>query len=75
QWRLLLLGGAMAATLVFLVGDYIACQFKTLGNPAGIAMKIAFRAHVAALAGCALQFWLEQRQAANLPPPRLDWRW
>ncbi len=74
-WRSLLVGGLIAVPFLMFFGDYVGCFFRILGNPATIAMKLAFRLHLLAVVACALQFWLELRRPRNLPLPRLEVRW
>lgn len=75
RWRSLIVGGLVGMPFLFFLGDYIDFQFLPVGTEATIAMKLAFRFHLVAVLGCALQFWLEQRNAANLPLPRVTGRW
>lgn len=75
RWRSLIVGGLLGVPFLLFLGDYISFQFLPFGVQASIAMKLAFRLHLLAVIGCALQFWLELRQAANLPAPRLTLRW
>ncbi len=75
RWRSLVVGGLIGLPFIFFLGDYIDFQFLPFGTQATIAMKLAFRLHAAAVVACGLQFWLEQRDAANLPLPRLTIRW
>jgi hypothetical protein len=74
-WRSAFVGAALLLPLVFFFFDYVACQFRPLGNPATLAMKLALRVHVLAVIACGLQFWLESRKPANLPPPKIELRW
>jgi len=75
RFRSLIVGGLIGVPFLFFLGDYISFQFLPFGIQASIAMKLAFRLHLLAVIGCALQFWLELRKAANLPAPRLTLRW
>lgn len=74
-WRSLIVGGVIVLPFLLFFGDYVAFQFLPFGTQASIAMKLAFRLHALAVIACALQFWLEQRQAAGAPLPRFTFRW
>lgn len=75
RWRSLVVGGLIGLPFLLFLGDYVSFQFLPFGVQASIAMKLAFRFHLAAVIACALQFWLELRNAANLALPRLTVRW
>lgn len=75
RWRSLIVGGLIGLPFLMFLGDYVQFQFLVFGTQAKIAMKLAFRFHLAAVIACALQFWLELRNASNLPLPRLTVRW
>lgn len=74
-WRFPVVGGAVGLPFLFLLGDYVSCHFQVFGNPAAIALKLAFRVHLLAVVCCALQIWLERRKVMNLPLPRIDVKW
>jgi hypothetical protein len=74
-WRSVFVGMAILLPFVFFLGDYVMAMFRSFGNPATIAMKLAIRIHFLAVLACAFQFWLEQRRARNLPLPKMEMKW
>jgi hypothetical protein len=74
-WRSVFVGMAIFLPFVFFLGDYVMAMFRSFGNPATIAMKLAIRIHFLAVLACAFQFWLEQRRSRNLPLPRMEMKW
>ena len=73
-WRAAFVGAALLLPFAFFAFDYVAAHLDDWGNPATVARKLAFRVHLVAVVSCVLQFWLEQRRPANLPPPVVELR-
>lgn len=75
MWKDLFVGLLLSIGLLLLAFDYGHCHFGQSPNPMMLAMKLAFRLHVLAVAASFLMFWVHWRKMKNAPPPKLEIKW
>ena len=70
MWKNLVVGLLLTLTFMMLCIDMANGLVSQQGNPATLALELAFRLHLLAMLASFAMFWLHWRKMSNSPPPR-----